>query len=634
MPAVFDLDDIIVQLRTSWGGDAENATFPLYSNTFYYALLTSAPNDSSPENAGWQALTSLMEARAAEAFELWDDLIPRNLIQYLGSPPADAPVIQFAYSSTTDKGGTYEYPVTGYYLGTNEFGGQSWEINRAEIWLNSGWSTHSTSSAINQTGYGYYGGYGFLTYMHEIGHALGLSHPGSYNAGDDEAVTYGVHAEYAQDTRRFTIMSYFYADEDGSDTDYYGSNGFWQFAQTPMLHDIAAIQEIYGTDLSTRAEDTTYGFNSTAGKDVYDFSKNDNPILTIYDAGGIDTLDFSGFGSGQYGGQVINLTPGTWSDVGGYMTNNVAIAFGTWIENAIGGTGNDTIIGNGISNRLYGNNGNDRLDGGFGVDFLFGGAGFDTGVVAGASSEWTLVRFGNVVQVYSNSTLEHDWFEDVELLDFTNTDITVANLASNEPYSYMATYSDILSAFGPNPDAAIQHYFYNGYYEGRTLDGFDEWSYLAGYKDLLNAFGTDGEAATLHYVYNGFWEGRARDAFDEWSYLASNTDLIGAIGPNGMQATQHYVTTGYGQGREVNTFDAFRYIASYGDLIQALGPNGLAGEMHYVYNGYYEGRVADFDAQQYLDNYQDLQNAYGSDLAAATLHYIYNGFYEGRTDEA
>ncbi len=160
MPAVFDLDDIIVQLRTSWGGDAENATFPLYSNTFYYALLTSAPNDSSPENAGWQALTSLMEARAAEAFELWDDLIPRNLIQYLGSPPADAPVIQFAYSSTTDKGGTYEYPVTGYYLGTNEFGGQSWEINRAEIWLNSGWSTHSTSSAINQTGYGYYGGYG------------------------------------------------------------------------------------------------------------------------------------------------------------------------------------------------------------------------------------------------------------------------------------------------------------------------------------------------------------------------------------------------------------------------------------------------------------------------------------------
>ena len=302
---------------------------------------------------------------------------------YAGNPPANAQIIQFAYSSATSGGGTYEYPVLYVPPATaNGYGGSQYNIVRAEIWLNSGWSTHNFSSAINQSGFSYYGGYGFITYLHEIGHALGLSHPGSYNAGSGGAITYAANAEFAQDTRRYTIMSYFNANEDGSGTDHWGSDGVWRYAQTPMLYDIAAIQAIYGADFNTRSGSTTYGFNNNTGLNVYDFTRNTNPILTIWDGGGTDTLDLSGFS----GTQRVDLTAGSYSDVGGYMTNNLAIAYNVTIENAVGGSGSDTITGNDANNTLSGGLSNDVLLGGAGNDTLRGGGGTDT-LVGGVGAD-------------------------------------------------------------------------------------------------------------------------------------------------------------------------------------------------------------------------------------------------------
>jgi serralysin len=59
------------------------------------------------------------------------------------------------------------------------------------------------------------------------------------------------------------------------------------------------------------------------------------------------------------------------------MTNNVAIAFGCVIENAIGGSGNDWIRGNSADNYLAGNAGADSLYGLAGADILWGGTGAD-----------------------------------------------------------------------------------------------------------------------------------------------------------------------------------------------------------------------------------------------------------------
>ena len=60
------------------------------------------------------------------------------------------------------------------------------------------------------------------------------------------------------------------------------------------------------------------------------------------------------------------------------MTDNIAIAYGVTIENAVGGAGDDVITGNSVDNNLVGGNGNDSISGGAGADTLKGNNGVDT----------------------------------------------------------------------------------------------------------------------------------------------------------------------------------------------------------------------------------------------------------------
>ncbi|WP_187335034.1 M10 family metallopeptidase C-terminal domain-containing protein [Novosphingopyxis iocasae] len=260
------------------------------------------------------------------------------------------------------------------------------------------------------------GGYGLQTLTHEIGHALGLSHPGGYNAAPGVSITYNANAEYYQDVRAYTVMSYFNASSVGiRHFDFHVST--LAYAGVPLIHDIAAAQAIYGADMTTRTGDTTYGFNSNAGRDAFDFDLTPAPVMAIWDAGGIDTLDASGYATNQ----IIDLREGALSSIGGVtfetapsfeevnanraavglppvsqatydanmaaleanpavgaLTDNVGIAYGAVIENGIGGSGHDLLVGNKASNVLIGNDGDDTFVGGDSVDFFTGGAGKDT----------------------------------------------------------------------------------------------------------------------------------------------------------------------------------------------------------------------------------------------------------------
>ena len=312
---------------------------------------------------------------AQEALGLWSDVANVTFVRNFGAAgfPAysDNGTILFAnYIGVDDGAGAYaHYPSPGATASDAAAG---------DVWVNQYYPSNADVSL---------GTYGFATLIHEIGHALGLQHPGNYNAGPDVDITYAANAEYIEDSRQYSVMSYFQAAETGAD---HVDGSRIIYGATPLLHDIAAIQRLYGANMTTRTGDTTYGFNSNADRESFHIDNaGEKVVFAVWDAGGKDTFDFSGYSEDQW----IRLGDGQFSDVGG-LTKNVAIAQGADIEDAKGGSGNDHVIGNGVANHLYGNRGDDYLNGGSNSDILEGGDGNDT-LIGGSGSDVMLGGLGD-----------------------------------------------------------------------------------------------------------------------------------------------------------------------------------------------------------------------------------------------
>ncbi|HEY0131825.1 MAG TPA: M10 family metallopeptidase C-terminal domain-containing protein, partial [Allosphingosinicella sp.] len=384
-------------------GDPSIITFGFQTTTSVaqapYAFYDNAGNlvAARSQYFGFQPFSAAQMDATRKAIGLWDDLVAVSFVEVANVANAD-----LTYGNVTNQPNTQAYAYLPY-----NYSGQSSGLE-GDVWVG--------ASALSnfQLGNGFYG---LATLIHETGHAIGLQHPGAYNAAPGLSITFPVNAEYYQDTRMYSQMSYFNAEfSGGGHIDWNRLN--WVYGQTPLLHDIATIQAIYGADPTTRVGDTVYGFNSTAGKEVYDFSTNTMPVISIYDAGGIDTLDFSGWNTKS----IIDLNAGAFSDGGGsgvvpldvlkargllapsyteaqytalrarynavdgMLHQNISIAYGTTIENATGGGGDDLIIGNGVDNVLIGNAGNDNIEGRLGNDTINGGVGLDT-MLGGAGND-------------------------------------------------------------------------------------------------------------------------------------------------------------------------------------------------------------------------------------------------------
>lgn len=206
-------------------------------------------------------------------------------------------------------------------------------------------------------------GYYFQTYLHEIGHALGLGHAGNYNS----SANYGTDALYLNDSWQATVMSYFHQIENT------WVDASFAYAITPMVADIIAIQSLYGAPTANEG-DTIYG-NGSSTRTYLDAALDlSNPVtFTIFDTGGTDTMDFSTYTAHQR----LDLREEGFSDLAGY-DGNIGIARGTVIENGLTGGGNDTITGNDADNSLSAGSGNDTVSGGQGNDAIRGGGGLDT----------------------------------------------------------------------------------------------------------------------------------------------------------------------------------------------------------------------------------------------------------------
>jgi serralysin len=230
-------------------------------------------------------------------------------------------------------------------------------------------------------------------FMHEIGHVLGLDHP------SDSSIT----PVAGEDQLKYSIMSYRAFNGDTTTGDY--GNAF--FPTTLMLNDIAAIQYLYGANMSYKT-----------GNDTYSWSNGQQIFETIWDAGGNDTID----ASNQSSAVTINLNSGQWSTIGGtfwngqaYVNDCLTIAYGAVIENAKGTALNDTLIGNQANNTLD------------------GGAGTDTAVFSGNSTNYFFVKNSDGSITVTDKTANRDGVDiliNIEQLKFLDTTLQASNLTS------------------------------------------------------------------------------------------------------------------------------------------------------------------------------------------------------------
>lgn len=206
------------------------------------------------------------------------------------------------------------------------------------------------------------------TITHEFGHALGLKHP--HEAEGDFPVM-----DTTFDGADYTVMSY------NVSARYPEATWADLFPSGYMYYDIIALQYMYGVDTVT-----------TAGADTYSFDTDARYYMTVWDYAGSDSITINGDEAVK-----LNLTPGTWSDVGTDIeywdgsefwtdSETVYIAPDVVIEKAFGADGDDTITGNTASNVLAGNAGDDLLSGGEGNDTLRGNEGADT-IEGGAGAD-------------------------------------------------------------------------------------------------------------------------------------------------------------------------------------------------------------------------------------------------------
>ena len=264
-------------------------------------------------------------------------------------------------------------------------------------------------SSVPQTAWGYYpwtnssagdiwfnktdyrapvaGNYAWATMLHEIGHALGLKHGHEADDGFPALPS-------SKDSMEYSIMTY--RSNVGGATNGYTNEKFG-YAQSFMMYDIAALQRMYGADFTTNSGTTVYKWNPNSGDTLVNgkvaIDAGGNRIFaTIWDGGGTDTYDLSAYKTAL----ILDLRPGYHSKFSSVQLANLnwdpevfargnifnALLFKgdlrSLIENAKGGSGNDTIRGNQAVNNLAGNSGDDKLYGYDGNDVLNGGSGSDT----------------------------------------------------------------------------------------------------------------------------------------------------------------------------------------------------------------------------------------------------------------
>ena len=375
-----------------------------------------------PTSTGFASAPTQMQAAINYAIGLILGYTTAN-IQYAGTNGADIMIAQSPSANPT----SYAYYPGNYAAGGDVWFGTHYDYTQAQL-----------------------GNYYFTTALHELGHALGLKHSQETGGPANVAVP------TAHDDSEYTVMSY--RSYIGASTTTGYTNEAYGYSQTYMANDILALQTMYGANYATQSSNTVYTWNPTTGQEFINgvgqladgggAGGSANRIYeTIWDGGGVDTYDLSNYTTNLN----INLNPGAsslFSSVqlaylgnGHYAAGNVYNAYlysgdaRSYIDNAIGGSGNDTIVGNAIANVLNGGSGNDTITGGGGNDTIIGGTGTDTAVYSGNQANYG-ISYNSSTQTFTladqraNSPDGTDTVTGVENFQFADGTVTSATLIS------------------------------------------------------------------------------------------------------------------------------------------------------------------------------------------------------------
>lgn len=320
------------------------------------------------------------------------------------------------------------------------------------------------------------GDYYFQTLLHEVGHAIGLKH--SFEGEDVLG---------SQDSYQYSVMSY----TDHPSGAYIRGpevNSLYSLAaSTPMLYDIAAIQYLYGSNDSYNNGDTTYSYN------------DDAILMTLWDAGGIDRLDFSALSNSVS----INLAEGGYSSFGQALnenarpfslTNNFAIAFNTEIENITGSRHADELIGNGLNNRFNGGGGSDTIDGIRGNDVVEIVADFN-------ELRFDLSNSESVKITVSGDTIVLKNIDAVSVgggyVDLNNFNASLQRVATQD--NIMSVARLYQAALDRKPDQAGLNYWVDEYESGLSLQNISQ-SFVDAieFNDSFNVASGQGFITTLY----------------------------------------------------------------------------------------------------------------------------------------